>query len=215
MVRTRARALIDRVAHLDDAETDRLLRDTFDRFGARHRDLAGTFHHHYDLVRHRAARAGDLSPASRLLVGAYFSHEYAVEAAALCNPSMVAHPDQTDLGPGQLRVAISLRQVGEGTCPRSVSPARSSDRGPAHGHRPGRAVGRRAADGRTAPPGPTRRRPGRGGLRQRGHGHGAGRVTRVVRRGRLRAGARQPATRSALPQHRVGDRRTTSSDQRR
>ncbi|MEU8217331.1 glycoside hydrolase family 130 protein [Micromonospora taraxaci] len=114
VVRTRARALIDRVAHLDDEETRRLLRDTFDRFGARHRDLAGTFHHHYDLVRHRAARAGDLSPTSRLLVGAYFSHEYAVEAAALCNPSMVAHPDQTDLGNGQLRVAVSLRQVGEG-----------------------------------------------------------------------------------------------------
>ncbi|MEV4495581.1 glycoside hydrolase family 130 protein [Micromonospora arborensis] len=114
VVRTRARALIDRVAHLDEEETGRLLRDTFDRFGARHRDLAGTFHHHYDLVRHRAARARDLSPTSRLLVGAYFSHEYAVEAAALCNPSMVAHPDQTDLGTGQLRVVVSLRQIGEG-----------------------------------------------------------------------------------------------------
>ncbi|MFF4876795.1 glycoside hydrolase family 130 protein [Micromonospora sp. NPDC000668] len=114
VVRTRARALIDRVAHLDDEETGRLLRDTFDRFGSRHRDLAGTFHHHYDLVRHRAARAGDLSPTSRLLVGAYFSHEYAVESAALCNPSMVAHPDQTELGAGQLRVAVSLRQIGEG-----------------------------------------------------------------------------------------------------
>ncbi|MCO1595343.1 glycoside hydrolase family 130 protein [Micromonospora sp. RHAY321] len=114
VVRTRARALIDRVARLDDDETGRLLRDTFDRFGGRHRDLAGTFHHHYDLVRHRAARAGDLSPTSRLLVGAYFSHEYAVESAALCNPSMVAHPDQTNLDAGQLRVAVSLRQIGEG-----------------------------------------------------------------------------------------------------
>ncbi|MCG5447196.1 glycoside hydrolase family 130 protein [Micromonospora sp. NIE79] len=114
VVRTRAQALIDRVAHLDDEETARLLRDTLDRFGARHRDLAGTFRHHYELVRHRAARARDLSPNSRLLVGAYFSHEYAVEAAALCNPSMVVHPDQGGLGPGQLRVAISLRQVGEG-----------------------------------------------------------------------------------------------------
>ncbi|KAB1941558.1 glycosylase [Micromonospora sp. ALFpr18c] len=114
VVRSRARALIDRVAHLDDEETGRLLRDTFDRFGARHRDLAGTFQHHYDLVRHRASGARDLSPTSRLLVGAYFSHEYAVESAALCNPSMVAHPDQTGLVDGQLRVAVSLRQIGEG-----------------------------------------------------------------------------------------------------
>ncbi|GAB3383075.1 glycoside hydrolase family 130 protein [Micromonospora halotolerans] len=114
LVRTRAHALIDRVAHLDDEETGRLLRDTFDRFGGRHRDLDSTFQHHYDLVRHRADPARDLSPTTRLLVGAYFSHEYAVEAAALCNPSMVAHPDQTGLEPGQLRVAVSLRQIGEG-----------------------------------------------------------------------------------------------------
>jgi predicted GH43/DUF377 family glycosyl hydrolase len=114
LVRTRAQALIDRVAHLDDEETGRLLRDTFDRFGGRHRDLDSTFHHHYDLVRHRVARARALSPTTRLLVGAYFSHEYAIEAAALCNPSMVAHPDQADLEPGQLRVAVSLRQIGEG-----------------------------------------------------------------------------------------------------
>ncbi|BCL17704.1 glycoside hydrolase family 130 protein [Micromonospora sagamiensis] len=111
---SRAQALVDRVAHLDEEGTGRLLRDTFRRFGDRHRDLVGTFHHHYDLVRHRAARPRDLAPTTRLLVGAYFSHEYAVEAAALCNPSMVVHPDQADLEPGQLRVAISLRQIGEG-----------------------------------------------------------------------------------------------------
>ncbi|WP_319462547.1 glycoside hydrolase family 130 protein [Micromonospora sp. RTP1Z1] len=114
VARTRAHALIDRVAQLDDEETGRLLRDTFHRFGGRHRDLDSTFHHHYDLVRHRASRVRDLAPTTRLLVGAYFSHEYAVEAAALCNPSMVVHPDQTDLEPGQLRVAVSLRQIGEG-----------------------------------------------------------------------------------------------------
>ncbi|MBQ1044144.1 glycoside hydrolase family 130 protein [Micromonospora sp. C32] len=114
LVRSRAAALIARVAHLDDEETGRLLRDTFDRFGSRHRDLDGTFHHHYDLVRHRIARARDLPPTTRLLIGAYFSHEYAVEAAALCNPSMVIHPDQGGLDAGQMRVAISLRQIGEG-----------------------------------------------------------------------------------------------------
>jgi predicted GH43/DUF377 family glycosyl hydrolase len=114
VVRTRARALIDRVAQLDEETTSRLLRETFDRFGARHHNLDGTFRHHYRLVGHRIARARDLSPSSQLLVGAYFSHEYAVEAAALCNPSIVAHPEQAGLGAGQLRVAVSLRQIGEG-----------------------------------------------------------------------------------------------------
>jgi predicted GH43/DUF377 family glycosyl hydrolase len=113
-VRSRASAIVQRIANLDDDETARLLRRTLQRFGDRHHDLETTFRHHYDLVRHRVARGSDLSPTARLLVGAYFSHEYAVEAAALCNPSMVAHPDQRDLADGQLRVVISLRQIGEG-----------------------------------------------------------------------------------------------------
>lgn len=114
VVRTRASALIDRVARLGDEETSSLLRETLERFGGRHHDLEATFRHHYELVHHRVMPGSDLSPTARLLVGAYFSHEYAVEAAALCNPSIVAHPDQSNLDSGQLRVAISLRQIGEG-----------------------------------------------------------------------------------------------------
>lgn len=113
-VRTRAAAIIERIAALNEDETRRLLDRTLQRFGARHGDLEATFRHHYDLVRHRVARGSDLSPTARTLVGAYFSHEYAVEAAALCNPSIVAHPDQSTVPPGQLRVVVSLRQIGEG-----------------------------------------------------------------------------------------------------
>jgi predicted GH43/DUF377 family glycosyl hydrolase len=114
LAHTRAAAIIERIAHLDEAETSRLLNQTLERFGTRHHDLEATFQHHYDLVRHRVAQSSALSPIARTLVGAYFSHEYAVEAAALCNPSMVAHPDQSALEPAQLRVVISLRQIGEG-----------------------------------------------------------------------------------------------------
>jgi predicted GH43/DUF377 family glycosyl hydrolase len=110
----RTHALVDRIAGLSDEEADRLLNQTLTRFGPRHRDLADTFRQHYEMVRHRVSRADELSPAGRLLVGAYFSHEYAVEAAALCNPSIVEHPDQSALQGGQLRVAVSLRQIGEG-----------------------------------------------------------------------------------------------------
>ncbi|GAA4229286.1 putative GH43/DUF377 family glycosyl hydrolase [Streptosporangium album] len=114
LARTRAAALIDRITLLSHDETAGMLRDTLRRFGGRHHDLEATFLHHYDLVRYLVPHHVDLRPADRLLVGAYFSHEYAVEAAALCNPSMVAHPDQSDLSPGQLRVVISMRQIGEG-----------------------------------------------------------------------------------------------------
>lgn len=55
-----------------------------------------------------------MSEARALLIGAYFSHEYSYEAAALFNPSIVAHPDQTGLGVGAMRFVLSLRAVGEG-----------------------------------------------------------------------------------------------------
>ena len=110
----RASSLIERILQLDEDDTARLLDDVMGRFAGRHHDLCGVFQHHYDLVSHRVPDEIELSPTARTLIGAYFSHEYSVEAAALCNPSMVPHPDQTELEPGQLRAAISLRQIGEG-----------------------------------------------------------------------------------------------------
>jgi predicted GH43/DUF377 family glycosyl hydrolase len=114
VVQNRASSLIERILQLDEDETARLLEDVLSRFAGRHHDIQGVFQHHYEVVQHRVPAEIELSPTARTLIGAYFSHEYSVEAAALCNPSMVPHPDQTDLETGQLRVAISLRQIGEG-----------------------------------------------------------------------------------------------------
>ncbi|MDR3389056.1 MAG: glycoside hydrolase family 130 protein, partial [Rudaea sp.] len=55
-----------------------------------------------------------MSLTQQHLIGAYFSEEYAFEAAALFNPSIVAHPDQSHVAPGALRFILSLRGVGEG-----------------------------------------------------------------------------------------------------
>jgi hypothetical protein len=52
--------------------------------------------------------------ARRRLIGAYFSQEYAYESAALFNPSAVLHPDQSDVGDGEVRFILSLRGIGEG-----------------------------------------------------------------------------------------------------
>ncbi len=114
LVHNRASGLIERILRMADDEIARLLDDVLARFAGRHHDLLGVFQHHYDLVSHRVPAGQELSPTARSLIGAYFSHEFAVEAAALCNPSMVPHPDQSELEPGELRAAISLRQIGEG-----------------------------------------------------------------------------------------------------
>lgn len=40
--------------------------------------------------------------------------EYSIESAALFNPSIVPHPDQSNLEEGSLRIVMSLRATGEG-----------------------------------------------------------------------------------------------------
>src|SRR4030088_2831076 len=49
-----------------------------------------------------------------MLIGSYFVCECSLESAALFNPSIVPHPDQSDLPPGALRFILSLRATGEG-----------------------------------------------------------------------------------------------------
>jgi predicted GH43/DUF377 family glycosyl hydrolase len=111
---SRADAVIARVLEMDDAQTKAVLADTLERFEDRHHDLTRTFREHYALVAHRIPRADELSADQQDLVGAYFTQEYALEGAALFNPSLVPHPDQEGLAEGELRFVMSLRAVGEG-----------------------------------------------------------------------------------------------------
>jgi predicted GH43/DUF377 family glycosyl hydrolase len=84
-------------------------------FGTRHRDVAELLTRHASIVAAHAGDAAELSKARVLVLGASFTAEYATETAALCNPSAVAHPDQSGLNPmTQLRVALSVRAIGEG-----------------------------------------------------------------------------------------------------
>jgi predicted GH43/DUF377 family glycosyl hydrolase len=112
--RSRAAALIERVLDLPEDVVATVLAGVLADFSGRHNDFTATLRHNSSIMSHRIVDADVLSPARRLLLGAYFTHEYAVEAAALCNPSLVAHPRQDGLAAGQLRVVLSLRGIGEG-----------------------------------------------------------------------------------------------------
>src|SRR5450755_5148273 len=111
---SRARAVIDRVLAMSDDEVDRTLARTGARFADRYRDLGATLERNFGLVAHRLGARIVVGSTRRRLIGAYFTQEYALEAAALFNPSIVAHPDQAGCGPGELRFVMSLRAVGEG-----------------------------------------------------------------------------------------------------
>lgn len=112
--RSRARAVIDRVLALDEGDVETSARAVVAAFGARHRDLAGTLASHFDFAAPHVAHPEKLTDARRTLLGACFTHEYSTEAAALCNPSMVAHPDQSNLDSGELRFVMTVRCIGEG-----------------------------------------------------------------------------------------------------
>lgn len=111
------RQVTDAVSHilaLDEDEACDGVAELVERFGARHRDLTETFRHHADRVANRVPDGADLSEGRRMLLGAAFTHEYSVEAAALCNPSAVLAPDQRDAARGSADLVLSVRQIGEG-----------------------------------------------------------------------------------------------------
>lgn len=106
--------IVSRIAAQLDAEVDEHLGKIFRDFDSRHIEVESAFLERYESVRHLQITDREPSHERKLLIGAYFTSEYSLESAALCNPSVVPHPDQTGLPEGSLRVVLSLRAVGEG-----------------------------------------------------------------------------------------------------
>jgi predicted GH43/DUF377 family glycosyl hydrolase len=106
--------IIARLLALSEAEIELLLASLLADFSGRHQKTKDLFLARFEFVRPHLVTDLDLSEARRLVIGSYFTHEYSLEAAALFNPSIVPHPDQTDLPEGSLRFVLSLRATGEG-----------------------------------------------------------------------------------------------------
>jgi predicted GH43/DUF377 family glycosyl hydrolase len=103
-----------RVLGLPPEQVHSLLADVMAEFDDRHHRIRDFLQRRFEQVRHWLPTDAKLSAEQELLIGACFSHEYSFEAAALFNPSIVPHPDQSDLPPGVLRFVLSLRATGEG-----------------------------------------------------------------------------------------------------
>ena len=84
------------------------------QFESRHFDIEPILLAHFKKVIPYVVTSHPLSRARQLLIGALFSGEYSLESAALFNPSIVPHPDQSDIPAGGLRFVMSLRATGEG-----------------------------------------------------------------------------------------------------
>ena len=106
--------VLNRALTLTEAEADTQLQAILVEFASRHFDIESLLLAHFEKVRTHISQQPPLSRVRQLLIGALFSGEYALESAALFNPSMVPHPDQSGVPTGGLRFVMSLRATGEG-----------------------------------------------------------------------------------------------------
>jgi predicted GH43/DUF377 family glycosyl hydrolase len=111
---SRAGLLMTRILAIPEAEVAALNASILRRFEGRHGSFRQMLERQFDALAAHLPDPAAVSAERRLLIGAYFTHEYAVEAAALFNPSIVPAPDQSGLASGSLRFVMSLRAVGEG-----------------------------------------------------------------------------------------------------
>jgi predicted GH43/DUF377 family glycosyl hydrolase len=112
--RYRIPKIIQRITSLSDAAASNLIAQIRVDFSGRHEDIGHIFEQHLNAVKGYLPRETVLSDVQKALIGAYFTKEYAIESAALFNPSIVPHPDQSHLKKGSLRFVMSLRATGEG-----------------------------------------------------------------------------------------------------
>ncbi|MDQ6762128.1 MAG: glycoside hydrolase family 130 protein [Bacteroidota bacterium] len=107
--------IVSRIKNLSEREVDTLFGKVMMDFASRHRDLTSVFTDHFEKI--NIIFQNDVSRFSekkKWLLGAFFTKEYSIQAAALFNPSIVPHPDQQGLKNGEQRFIMSLRATGEG-----------------------------------------------------------------------------------------------------
>jgi predicted GH43/DUF377 family glycosyl hydrolase len=110
----RVRGIVERILAIPEETIVTLLAKLDDDFRPAHTDIDDVFREHYAVVKHHITHQDAVSDARQRFIGACFTMEYAIESAALFNPSMVQAVDQSNVPPGSVRFLMSLRATGEG-----------------------------------------------------------------------------------------------------
>jgi predicted GH43/DUF377 family glycosyl hydrolase len=110
--------LITMILGLSEKQQHAELSNVLRKYAKRHRNILRVFERHFRKLS-RLFEILEMDPKQletnqRLLIGAYFTMEYSIEAAAFFNPSIVEDPDQSRMEPGEKRVILSFRATGEG-----------------------------------------------------------------------------------------------------
>lgn len=112
--RKHALKIIARIMSLSEDEVKIKLNAVIQEFGGRHQKLREFLMKRFRVMQNFIYTDSPLSEERKLLIGAYFTLEYSIESSALFNPSIVWHPDQSNLPAGSKRFIMSLRAIGEG-----------------------------------------------------------------------------------------------------
>lgn len=114
----RTQKMVSHIMALDEKQVIDTLEHTLRDFARRHRNISNTFYRHCekikDIIEGMQINYDGLSPERKMLIGSYCTMEYAIESAAIFNPSIVEDFDQSNLEKGEKRVIISFRATGEG-----------------------------------------------------------------------------------------------------
>lgn len=110
----RITTIIGRALAMSEEESTRAWETVRQEFDSRHFDIESFLLANYQKVLPYIFTQHPISRTRQILIGALFSGEYALESAALFNPSIVPHPDQNGVPAGGLRFIMSLRATGEG-----------------------------------------------------------------------------------------------------
>ncbi|SKB37702.1 Predicted glycosyl hydrolase, GH43/DUF377 family [Sphingobacterium nematocida] len=114
----RTTKIVHRILKSSRQQKTDMLNQLLRNFSKRHRSVLDIWERNFKRTEARLLdqelRDREYSQQERLLIGAYFTMEYSVEAAAFFNPSIVESPDQTQLRDGEKRIILSFRATGEG-----------------------------------------------------------------------------------------------------
>jgi predicted GH43/DUF377 family glycosyl hydrolase len=110
----RIRDVIGRLCSLSASDVETMLVQLRRSFQQLHPNIDEVFLEHFEMVQRYVPSGMAANESQRLLIGACFTMEYAIESAALFNPSIVPAVDQSGLPAGSVRFLMSLRATGEG-----------------------------------------------------------------------------------------------------
>ena len=111
---SRVNNIVKRLDALTDKKIDSTLKKVIKEFGHRHKNFEGLLMDNFNRTQNIYGDLSHYSQNKKLLLGSLLTKEYSIQSAALFNPSIVPHPDQTGMQKGEQRFVMSMRATGEG-----------------------------------------------------------------------------------------------------